>query len=94
MPKTTFTKRPSHAEWTKRRDAAGRESNLVMTVNVGGLIDKFAAAGEHFGKRQKAMADLSKGLAKYKADSSVKKLPDLVATIDSILTAITTTGAG
>ena len=91
MPKTTFTRIPSHAEWTKARDAAGGKSNLVMSVNVGGLIDKFAAAGGHLVKRQKPMADLRKGLEKYKADSSVKKIPDLVATIDSILSAITTT---
>ncbi len=91
MPKTTFTRIPSHAEWTKARDAAGGKSNLVMSVNVGGLIDKFAAAGGHLVKRQKPMADLRKGLETYKADSSVKKIPDLVATIASILSAITTT---
>lgn len=91
MPKTTFTKIPSHAEWTKARDAAGGKSNLVLAVNVGGLIDKFAAAGAHLVKRLKPMVDLRKGFEKYKAFPSVKKLPDLVATVDSILAAITAT---
>lgn len=84
MPATTFKHVPSHNQWKTARDAAGGKSGLCGKVNVGKLLDAFAAAGANLTKRTAALEKLQAGFVAYTADAKVKAIPDLHKTAMSI----------
>lgn len=81
---TTFTKIPSRTEWREARDGAGGKSNMVLTVNVGELLDKVTAAKAAPAARRTALLNLQKGLESYAKNSKVKGAKDLLATVESL----------
>lgn len=84
MAATTFKHIPSHNQWKTARDGAGGKSGLCGKVNVGKLLDAFAAAGAVMAKRTAALEKLQAGFVAYTADAKVKAIPDLHKTAMSI----------